>query len=83
MKQLRINVTARDIQQARQARKKADYEACEMCPVARAVRRHDPEATVGYSACVFGKTCDLPYDAQDFIGKFDIGKKVIPFRFTL
>lgn len=80
---LRINVTARDIQQAKQARKKPGYIVWAMCPIARAVRRHGSSAITCYRVYIYGAIYDLPSKARQFIRRFDERKRAVPFRFVL
>ena len=81
---LRINVTARDIQQARLCQKMI-WSASKLCPVARATRRHRRDATVGHVNVSISDALayELPPRAKDFIKKFDAREEVQPFCFTL
>lgn len=74
-----INVTANDI-------KYGKPRMTTSCPIARAVKRR----TIGNFYSVGADTCwinediiFLPSEARDFIVKFDRGREVKPFKFTL
>jgi hypothetical protein len=66
---------------------------CLACPIARAVAEQVPElnqprvrdkaVSTGWSIEGNLKTYLLPRSAQRFIKRFDKGKEVLPFRFTL
>jgi hypothetical protein len=76
-----INVTPHDIKKG----KRTDIYSC---PIARAVRRHDPlrkrEARVGTSHVMWqGGSFPLPKEAYDFRLNFDWGAKVEPFSFVM
>jgi len=74
-----INVTERDIKLG----KKNHILAC---PIARALRRKSTNGHVASwatTAHLDGKVFLLPPVAIQFVRKFDAGKKVKPFKFTL
>lgn len=76
---MRVNVTARDIQNGKAG-------SCDLCPVALALQRHKgfDHATVG-TGTVWNGTAGfyLPRRAIRFVDGFDTGKRVRPFKFDL
>ena len=78
---MKINVTKRDIERG----VKRDAE---LCPVARAARRIQNGAAVDGEDLYYGprsrrRVVALPTVAKEFVGRFDAGKKVEPFSFTV
>lgn len=54
------------------------------CPVANAMKRHWPSPAVGNEYCwPTDAAVKLPMSAQRFTERFDAGKPVKPFKFTL
>jgi hypothetical protein len=80
MKTYKIEVKERDIKRGKV------MEPC-LCPVALALKRKfKKHVTVGYIfTSVLGLTSgtELPERAKTFIAKFDNGKPVKPFSFTI
>jgi hypothetical protein len=73
-----INVLQKDI-------KNGVANTCDKCPVALAVRRATHKRVkVGYVFVGVNRTWyGLPKEATTFIKRFDMGKSVKPFRFTI
>ena len=78
---MKINVTKRDIECG------VRWDS-EKCPVARAARRMQDDARVSNYILCYGpesrqRRVELPGVAREFIGRFDAGKEVEPFSFTV
>ena len=75
----KINVTKRDIQLG-------EKDNALDCPVALAVKRHLPSRCLQVGSETVTFDCGsifLPESAREFIHRFDTGKRVKPFSFTL
>ena len=82
MKKIKVEVTAADIRKAR--RLKGNRSTT--CPVALAVQRvtKDPKAWAGVTFMYTnGKYIPTPKKNSEFILRFDAGKPVKPFSFTI
>lgn len=78
MKVVDVQVTAEDIAEGQRW-------DCRLCPVARALRRKYPYASVS-PLCVELKPGVFGFPSRrmrEFISKFDMGKRVEPSRFRL
>jgi len=76
---IRVNVTARDI---RRGTRKNPRGCAVVLAVRRAVRHAD--VSVSWSQCRIRKRFyRLPDDVQQWIRRFDLGRRVKPIRFTL
>lgn len=79
-----IKVTQADIREACFRRDADDYdEICE-CPIAQAIQRTHPEASVTATFVLLGGgRVQLPLEAQEFIARFDHEQPVEPFEFEI
>lgn len=85
MKTIKVKVTQRDIELGR-ALCKCDFDHSDKCPIA--VRLHAMKFKRWVVRETFvqddeGYALPLPANARRFIGRFDRGKDVQPFTFTL
>ena len=55
-----------------------------LCPIARAVRRLGKKRVTvdGAQIQVRSRWYEMPYKAEKFVDRFDMGKRVKPFTFT-
>ena len=76
---MKIYVTKSDIKEGIQC-------SSGQCPIARSLQRRFPGRHVSVGAhggAVGGRIFPLPPSAQRFIVRFDVGRKMRPFSFTL